>query len=138
MFRFYCWFYLWNTTFLKNQFLSSYMYITSNVKITSNFISNNHHSRSGKFTSYFKSISLWPKFNTVPILVFPLRSLQNFHDFCLNWRHLNWIIHFIKFCIFTSVRPIKSEFLAPYKVQPVPIAFHKTWPISFSYSRFTI
>ena len=112
--------------------------ITFHVKINSNFVDKKHRVRSVTFTSYFTSICLWFELKAFPVIVFPFQFLQHRHDFCLDQLVFNWIIHVIKCSTFTTVSPIKSKFPGPYKIQPVPIPFHKNWPISFYYCRFPI
>ena len=138
MFRFFVAFYLCNTTFFTNKFLSSYISIASHVKISSNFFTKKHHVRSWKSTSYLIPKFLWLKFNSAPILVLQLWFLKHCHHFFLDQRFFNWIIHVNKFSIFISVSPIKSKFIGFYVIQHVPILFYKNLPIHFVYSSFPI
>ena len=50
----------------------------------------------------------------------------------------NLIIHVKKFSIFTPLSLMKYKLLGPYMIQPVPIPFNKTLPVSFSYRIFPI
>ena len=134
----FCCFYLCNAIFITKKFLYSYISIASHVKISSKLVTKKNHVRSVKFTGYFTSKCFWYKFNLVPILLLIFQFLQHRHEFYLDQHLFNLIIYVKKWSIFTPVSPINSKFLGAYLVQPVPIPFHKTLPISFSYRSFSI